>query len=54
MCLASITEVLGLTHMTLLPVFAKEVLFAGPVGLGVMTAVRQGGRFVGLTLLASL
>ena len=54
MCLASITEVLGFTHMTLLPVFAKEVLFVGPVGLGVMTAVRQGGGFVGLTLLASL
>jgi len=54
MCLASIAEVLGFTHMTLLPVFAKEVLFVGPVGLGVMTAVRQGGGFVGLTLLASL
>ena len=54
MCLASITEVLGFTHMTLLPVFAKEVLLVGSVGLGVMTAVRQGGGFVGLTLLASL
>jgi MFS family permease len=57
MCLASITEVLGFTHMMMLPVFAKEVLFVGPVGpvgLGVMTAVCQGGGFVGLTLLASL
>ena len=54
MCLASITEVLGFTHMTLLPVFAKEVLLVGSVGLGVMTAVRQDGGFVGLTLLASL
>jgi predicted MFS family arabinose efflux permease len=54
MFLASITEILGFTHMTLLPVFAKEVLFVGPVGLGVMTAVRQGGGFIGLTLLASL
>ena len=54
MCLASITEIFGFTHMTLLPVFAKEVLFVGPVGLGVMTAVRQGGGLIGLTLLASL
>ena len=54
MCLASITEVFGFTHMTLLPVFAKEVLFVGPVGLGFMTAVRQGGGLLGLALLASL
>ena len=54
MCLASITEIFGFTHMTLLPVFAKEVLFVGPVGLGVMTAVRQGGGLIGLALLASL
>ena len=40
--------------MTLLPGFAKEVLFVGPVGLGVMTAVRQGGDLIGLALLASL
>ena len=43
MCLASITEVLGFTHMTLLPVFAKEVLNVGPAGLGYLTAVRQAG-----------
>ena len=54
MCLASITEVLGFAHMTLLPVFAKEVLGVGPVGLGFMTAVRQGGGLLGLGLLASL
>ena len=54
MCLASITEIFGFTHMTLLPVFAKEVLFVGPVGLGVMTAVRQGGGLIGLALLAGL
>lgn len=54
MCLASITEIFGFTHMTLLPVFAKEVLFVGPVGLGIMTAVRQGGGLIGLALLAGL
>ena len=54
MCLATVTEVFGFTHMALLPVFAKEVLQVGPLGLGIMTAVRQSGGLMGLTLLASL
>ena len=54
MCLAAVTEVFGFTHMTLLPVFAKDVLHVGPIGLGFMTAVRQSGGLLGLTLLASL
>ena len=54
MCLASVTEVFGFTHMALLPVFAKDVVHVGPVGLGLMTAVRQGGGLIALTLLASL
>ena len=54
MGLASVTEVFGFTHMTLLPVFAKDVIGVGPAGLGVMTAVRQGGGLIGLGLLASL
>ena len=54
MVLASITEVFGFTHMTLLPVFAKEVLGVGPVGLGFMTAARQGGALIGLFFLANL
>ncbi|HAA95956.1 MAG TPA: hypothetical protein DCE26_09745 [Dehalococcoidia bacterium] len=54
MALASITEVLGFSHMTLLPVFAKEVLDVGPVGLGYLTAVRQAGGLLGLLLLANL
>ena len=54
MCLAAVTEVFGFTHMTLLPVFAKEVLHLGPVGLGFLTAVRQSGGIMGLILLASL
>ena len=54
MGLASVTEVFGFTHMTLLPVFAKDVIGVGPTGLGVMTAVRQGGGLIGLGLLASL
>ena len=54
MLLTAVTEVLGFTHMTLLPVFAKEVLFVGPTGLGVMTAGRQAGGLLGLWLLAGL
>ena len=54
MCLTSITEVLGFTHMTLLPVFAKEVLHVGPAGLGYLTAGRQAGGLLGLALLANL
>ena len=54
MCLSSITEVLGFTHMTLLPVFAKEVLGVGPVGLGYLSAVRQAGGLMGLALMANL
>ena len=54
MCLASITEVFGFTHMTLLPVFAKNVIGVGPAGLGIMTAVRQGGGLIGLAFLVSL
>ncbi|MFQ6030025.1 MAG: MFS transporter, partial [Dehalococcoidia bacterium] len=54
MLLASATEVFGFAYMTLLPVFAKDVLQVGPMGLGVLTAVRQGGGLLGLSLLASL
>ncbi len=54
MCLTSITEVLGFTHMTLLPVFAKDVLHVGPAGLGYLTAVRQAGGLLGLAMLANL
>ena len=54
MFLTAATEVLGFTHMTLFPVFAKEVLQVGPTGLGVMTAGRQAGGLLGLWLLAAL
>ena len=54
MLLTAVTEVLGFTHMTLLPVFAKDVLHVGPTGLGVMTAGRQAGGLLGLWLLAGL
>ena len=54
MCLAAITEVFGFTHQSLLPVLARDVLGTGAVGLGVMSAFRQGGGIIGLILLVSL
>lgn len=54
MCLAAITEIFGFSHMTLIPVFAKDVLNVGSVGLGVLTSVRQFGGFLGLFALAIL
>ena len=54
MGLVSVSEVFGFTHLTLLPVFAKDVLGVGPLGLGFMYAVAQGSGLVGLAFLASL
>ena len=54
MFLTAATEILGFTHMTLLPVFAKEVINVGPTGLGIMTAGRQAGGLLGLWILAGL
>lgn len=54
MLLAAATEILGFTHESLLPVFAKDVLGVGAVGLGWIFAFRQGGGLVGLLLLAAI
>tara|TARA_B100000949_G_scaffold131346_1_gene115694 strand:- start:7 stop:540 length:534 start_codon:yes stop_codon:yes gene_type:complete len=54
MCLAATTEIFGFSHMSLVPVFAKDVLGVGAGALGVLTAVRQLGGFLGLAGLASL
>jgi MFS family permease len=54
MFLTATTEVFGFTHQSLLPVFARDVLGVGAVGLGIMTAVRQGGGILALLLLAHL
>ena len=54
MCVTAVVEIFGFTHQSLLPVFAKDELGVGAVGLGVMLAVRRGGGVFGLALLASL
>ncbi len=54
MVLAGVTEIFGFTHQSLLPVFAKDILGVGAVGLGVMSAFRQGGGIAGLVILAGM
>ena len=54
MILAGVTEILGFTHQSLLPVFAKDVLGVGAFGLGIMSAFRQGGGIIGLVMLAGM
>lgn len=54
MFLTATTEIFGFTHQTLLPVIARDVLSVGALGLGFMTAVRQGGGMLGLMLLANM
>ncbi|MDE0447807.1 MAG: MFS transporter [Spirochaetaceae bacterium] len=54
MALMALTELFGFTHMSLLPVIAKDVLGLGAVGLGVMSAVRQAGGIAALLVLAAL
>ena len=54
MILAGVTEIFGFTHQSLLPVFAKDVLGVGAVGLGIMSAFRQGGGMVGVLVLAGM
>ena len=53
MSLAAVMELFGFTHMSLLPVIAKEVLGLGPVGLGVMTGIRQIGGIAALLALSA-
>ncbi len=47
-------EMLGFSHQVLLPVLAKEVLFVGPTGLGVLTAFRFLGGAFGVFVTAAL
>ena len=54
MILAAGTEVLGFTHQTLIPVFARDELGLGSAGFGMMSAVRQLGGLFGLMVLANM
>ena len=52
--LTAATEIFGFSHQTVLPVFARDVLGVGAVGLGVMTAFRNAGGVLGAVLMANL
>lgn len=47
-------EVFAFSHATLVPVFARDVLHAGPVGLGLLMAARAAGTLVATIALAAL
>jgi Transmembrane secretion effector len=48
MVLTAGAEILGFSHQALLPSLARDVLRAGPEGLGVLAAARSVGGIVGL------
>jgi len=48
MLLTAAAEVLGFAHQTVLPSLARDVLHAGPEGLGALNAARSVGGIVGL------
>lgn len=54
MLVTLVMNVLAFPYMDLLPVFARDVLGQGPLGLGVLGAANGIGAFVGLALIAVL
>jgi MFS family permease len=50
MTLTAGAEMLGFSHQALLPSLARDVLRAGPEGLGALNAARSVGGILGLTL----
>jgi hypothetical protein len=48
MALTAAAEILGFSHQVLLPSLARDVLQAGPEGLGALNAARSVGGIVGL------
>lgn len=50
----AMVEIIGFSHQTLLPVLAKETLQIGAAGLGVITAFRFVGGFLGALWLTAL
>lgn len=54
MLLTASTEIMGFSHQTLLPVFARDVLGIGASGFGVLMAVRAAGGILGTFFIATL
>lgn len=54
MVMAIICEVLGFSYQVVLPVFARDILKVGAVGLGTLNMTQSIGALVGVLTLASL
>lgn len=54
MVMAIICEVLGFSYQVVLPVFARDILKVGAVGLGTLNMTQNIGALVGVLTLASL
>ena len=52
--LSVIAEVFAFSHQTLLPIFARDLLHAGPVGLGALVSARAAGSVASSLVLAKL
>lgn len=51
--LVALVEILGFSHLAILPIFATDVLNVGPKGLGLMNAVNSFGGLFGIIILAA-
>jgi len=54
MVMSIICEVLGFSYQVVLPVFARDILKVGAVGLGMLTMTQSVGALIGVLCLASL
>jgi MFS family permease len=54
MILAILCQILGFSHKALLPIFARDILKVGAVGLGMFTTVQSVGGLLGTLSLATL
>ncbi|MFC2005154.1 MFS transporter [Chloroflexota bacterium] len=54
MVMSIICEVLGFSHQVVLPVFARDILKVGAVGLGMLITAQSVGALIGVLCLASL
>jgi MFS family permease len=54
MCITAFIEMLGFSHQVLLPSLARDVLNAGPQGLGLMTGLSSVGGILGLVIISLL
>ncbi|MCS1408130.1 MAG: hypothetical protein M2R45_01300 [Verrucomicrobia subdivision 3 bacterium] len=54
MGMVPINSVFGMSYTTLMPIFAEDIWFVGPRGLGALLAANGVGAFLGLVTLALL